>query len=302
VKTINRSLYIQRLILTFFALSFFSNSTYALKVGDKAPDFTLNDINGKAVSLSSLKGKVVLIDFWASWCGYCKIANAEFIPIYDKYKGEGFEIMSISLDNKKEAWANAIKSQKLPWPYHVSDLKGWEGSQVAALYSVEVLPTTFLIDEHGVIIEKDLDEYDLEKKLKWLYFEQIHFYPHIATTKLFFTGKAKFQIEDGHGKILLKGKDLEVDISSLAEGEYVIKYEEKTEKFVKKNNTHAPVTFFPERVDDKITLSLEASYEIYNQRGKRIRHGRDSHIDVHDLHAGVYYLSIEGNIHTFYKK
>ncbi|MBX9853498.1 MAG: redoxin domain-containing protein [Cytophagaceae bacterium] len=293
----------------FFAISFIAaspaignNASVLLKIGDKAPDFTLNDPNGKPISLSSLKGKVVLLDFWASWCGYCKEANAELIPLYNTFKENGFEVFSISVDNKKDAWVNAIKNQNLPWPNHGSDLKGWEGCKVSQMYQVEVLPTTYLIDETGIIIGIALDEYDLEKKLNHHFFEQIRFYPNTATTKIFFTGKAKYEIIDSKGVSLLKGRDVEVDITGLDPGEYVIKYEDKTEKFTKRNNTQSPVTFYPERVDDKITMSREADFEIFNSKGKMVKKGKATVVEVAELQAGVYHLSIEGNMHSFLKK
>jgi peroxiredoxin len=272
-----------------------------LSVGSKAPDFTLNDPSGKPISLASLKGKVVLIDFWASWCGYCKEANQELISLYSTFKPHGFEIFSVSVDSKKDAWINAIKNQKLSWPYHGCDLKGWEGCKVAQAYQVEVLPTTYLIDENGIIIGIGLDEYDLEKKLNYLFFEQIQFYPSNATSKIFFTGRAKFEIEDSKGKIVLKGKETEADISSLAPGEYILRYENKTDKFIKKNAASS-VTFYPERVEDKITLSRDAEYDIYNLRGRVVKKGTGTVIAVEDLQSGTYFLNIEGSIHNFFKK
>jgi peroxiredoxin len=133
--------------------------------GDVAPDITLQDRDGKEVSLSSLKGKVVLIDFWASWCGPCRAENPNVVKAYEKYKDKGFTIFSVSLDDNKDRWLQAIEKDKLTWPSHVSDLKGWR-SAGAALYSVSSIPATFLLDRNGKIIGKNLRGSALEDKLK----------------------------------------------------------------------------------------------------------------------------------------
>lgn len=291
------------LLLCFLTSSLFGKEKNSpLKVGEKAPDFTLNDPTGKPISLSSLKGKVVLIDFWASWCGYCKEANVELINIYNTYKSQGFEIFSISVDHKKDAWIHAIKTQKLTWPYHGSDLKGWENCRVAQTYQVEVLPTTFLIDENGIILGIGLDDYDIEKKLKWIFFEQIHFYPHVASTKLIFSSRAKYEIENTQGKVLLKGKDAEVDISGLPPGEYIILYEEKKDKFIKKPPVQPSTTFFPGRVEEKITLSKDSDFQVYDSRGRLMKKGHGSMVEVSELTTGAYHLCVDGNIYSFFKK
>ncbi|WP_432714656.1 redoxin family protein [Pedobacter sp.] len=136
------------------------------KIGVK-PSFTLPDVNGKAISLASLKGKVVLVDFWASWCGPCRKENPNLVKAYEKYKSKGFEIIGVSLDNKKNAWESAIKADQLAW-LHVSDLKGWN-SELAAEYGIKSIPTSFLVDAEGTIIAKDLRGEDLEKKLATLF-------------------------------------------------------------------------------------------------------------------------------------
>jgi peroxiredoxin len=286
------------LILFFLVLA---ENVFALQVGDKAPEFTLTDPSGKVISLSSLKGKVVLVDFWASWCMPCRMANLELINIYKTFHPNGFEIFSVSLDSKKEPWVNAIKNDNLTWPSHGSDLKGWE-NKVAKLYGVDAIPATFLLDEKGVIIAKDVDDYDLEKKLTWLFFEQINYYPHIAASKLYFTGKTKFQIEDTKGTVLQKGKDLETDITGLPPGDYIINFDDKKESFKKIMIPHSLATFYPERVDDKIHISRKAEFEIFNERGKLVKKGEEEVIEVPEIPAGVYYLSIEGNVHKIYKK
>lgn len=125
-----------------------------VSVGKEAPDFTLNSPEGKPVSLSSFRGKLLLLDFWASWCGPCRKENPNVVKVYEEYKDKGFDILGVSLDNNKDRWLQAIKSDGLVWN-HVSDLKGWK-SEAAAIYSVRGIPHTILIDQNGVIIAKNL--------------------------------------------------------------------------------------------------------------------------------------------------
>jgi thiol-disulfide isomerase/thioredoxin len=139
-----------------------------LAPGKMAPDFTQNDINGKPVSLSDLKGKVVLIDFWASWCGPCRKENPNVVKLYEKYKDAGFTILSVSLDNNRDNWLAAIDKDKLVWPYHVSDLKKW-GNEVARIYQVSGIPFTVLVDKEGKIIDTKLRGVELERALATIF-------------------------------------------------------------------------------------------------------------------------------------
>jgi peroxiredoxin len=134
-------------------------------IGSLAPDFTQNDVNGNPVSLSSFRGKYVLIDFWASWCGPCRQENPNIVQAYNHYKSKNFTILGVSLDKPdgKADWLAAIKSDGLTWT-QVSDLNSWN-NQAAILYAVQSIPHNFLVDPTGKIIAKDLRGSDLQGKL-----------------------------------------------------------------------------------------------------------------------------------------
>ena len=138
---------------------------YGTEIGDLAPEIELPDQNGKKLSLSSLQGSVVLLDFWASWCGPCRRENPNVVKLYDQYKDKGFTVFSVSLDEERDAWLRAIDADNLSWSNHVSDLNGWQ-SPAAARYGVNAIPATFLLDKNGRIIEKNLRGAQLEQKLQ----------------------------------------------------------------------------------------------------------------------------------------
>ncbi len=139
----------------------------ALEIGGLAPEIELLSPSGEKIKLSSLRGKVVLVDFWASWCRPCRAENPNVVKVYNRYHDQGFEVFSVSLDNSADRWKQAIIQDNLTWT-HVSDLKGWKSS-AAALYEVSGIPKTFLLDKEGRIIGKDLRGPALELKLSELF-------------------------------------------------------------------------------------------------------------------------------------
>ncbi|TAD96099.1 MAG: AhpC/TSA family protein [Bacteroidetes bacterium] len=132
-------------------------------VGQPAPEISLTTPDGKTLALSSLKGKYVLIDFWASWCGPCRQENPNVVKLYEQYKNKDFEILGVSLDKDESKWKEAIAKDKLTWK-HISDLKQWQ-SVVVPMYGIEGIPMTVLIDKNGIIVEKGLRGEALAKKL-----------------------------------------------------------------------------------------------------------------------------------------
>jgi thiol-disulfide isomerase/thioredoxin len=139
-----------------------------LAPGSLAPELEGPSPDGTTYKLSSLRGKVVLIDFWASWCGPCRKENPGVVALYEKYKDKGFTVFSVSLDSDKNAWMRAIESDKLIWPYHISELKRWDG-MLSRAYGVNSIPFTVLIDAEGKVIEKNLRGPMLEQRLQQIF-------------------------------------------------------------------------------------------------------------------------------------
>ena len=172
MKKINILLFFLIVFLNFFYSQdgLKSNDVIGLNIGNIAPELDFSNPAGKNIKLSSLKGNIVLIDFWASWCGPCRRENPNVVRAYNKYSNskfknaKGFKIYSVSLDKNKAAWMNAINQDQLIWEEHVSDLKGWS-SKGAITYGVRGIPYNFLLDSEGKIIAKNLRGIALHQQL-----------------------------------------------------------------------------------------------------------------------------------------
>ncbi len=143
-----------------------STAAAQVRVGGMAPEISLPNVKDSVINLSSFKGKVVLIDFWASWCGPCRAANPKVARLYKKFKDKGFEVFGVSIDESKNAWTKAIRQDRIKY-VQVNDNAGLD-SKVTFKYSVEAIPTSFLLDRTGKIIAIDLEGKELENKISEL--------------------------------------------------------------------------------------------------------------------------------------
>ena len=148
-------------ILSLFAI--LANAQTQPDINDPRLEIALPKVNGDTLRLSSLKGKVILLDFWASWCGPCRSSNRQLVKLYSRYKNKGFEILGISLDENKKDWIKAINKDKITW-LQINDAGGWD-AKTAIDWNIFQIPTSFLVDKNGKIVAMDLEKGELEKAL-----------------------------------------------------------------------------------------------------------------------------------------
>lgn len=159
-----------RILILSFALAFSVSAVKAQgpipNITDYRLDFTVTSMKGDSIKLSSLKGKIFLLDFWASWCGPCRYSNKNLVKLYNKYKDKGLEILSVSVDDEKSDWKKAAAKDKITWMQGF-DKGGWD-SMAAIKWQVDALPASFLIDKNGDVVAINPEKGDLEKKIKEL--------------------------------------------------------------------------------------------------------------------------------------
>lgn len=152
-------------VLLLLSVAFYSNGQQVANITDPRLQIKLPTVAGDSITLASQKGKVILLDFWASWCGPCRSSNKKLVKLYEKYKQQGFEIFGVSLDEEKKDWQKAIIKDKISW-LQVNDPRGSWNAKAAADWNISVLPTSFLINKKGDVVAIDLDGKELEKSVK----------------------------------------------------------------------------------------------------------------------------------------
>jgi glutathione peroxidase-family protein len=154
------------IVFSFLLIALASRSQVQPNITDSRLDFSLPDLKGDSLQLSSMKGKVFLLDFWASWCVPCRFSNKNLVRLYEKYKDKGFEILGVSLDDNRNAWKRAVTKDRISW-LQINDSKGWDATS-AAKWQVDAIPASFLIDKNGNVVAINAEKKELEDKIRAL--------------------------------------------------------------------------------------------------------------------------------------
>ncbi len=154
------------LVFCFVIIAFEAKSQIQPNITDSRLDFSLPDLKGDSIRLSSMKGKVFLLDFWASWCVPCRFSNKHLVKLYTKYKDKGFEILGVSLDDNRNAWKKAVNKDKITW-LQINDNGGWDALS-AMKWNINAIPASFLIDKDGNVVAIDPEKQVLENRIRQL--------------------------------------------------------------------------------------------------------------------------------------
>lgn len=154
------------LIASFVTIAISAKGQMQPNITDARLDFSLPGLKGDSIRLSSMKGKVFLLDFWASWCVPCRYSNKQLVKLYSKYKDKGFEILGVSLDDNRNNWKKAVNKDKITW-LQINDNGGWNAVS-ATKWNINAIPASFLIDKDGNVVAFDPEKQDLENKIKQL--------------------------------------------------------------------------------------------------------------------------------------
>jgi len=284
------------LIITFSSLLVYSQAN--LQVGDKAPEINLKDKDGKYIKLSDTHGSLTIVHFWASWSKACKPMNQFLAQSYSKYEKEGLEIFSVSLDKKARTWLEQIQSQKLDWPYHVSDFKGMVYSKPAKDYKIFEVPYIFLLDENGIIIMINPTTEELAKRLKLLDMG-LKILPKKSSNFIFFTKRADYSIYDSQDTLVMGGKGKAIYIASLDTGTYRIETNKLTFSF-KKVNQDKIYDFQINYKTKRITFSAECKSELRSKDGNLLLESEESYLDYSTLNItnkDDFYLILPNSAH-----
>lgn len=287
------------LFVFFLAVTAVLSAQTTLQVGTMAPDISLKDKNGEMIRLSEHRGSLTIVHFWASWSKACKPMNQFLVQSYSKYRKEGLEIFSVSIDKKARTWLEEIAQQKLNWPHHVSDFKGMVYSKPAKDYKIYEVPSIFLLDENGVIVMVNPTEDELAKRLKQLDSE-LKLLPKKSSNFIYFTKRVDYTIYDANDTLVVSGKGQEVAVNSLDTGYYHVVAGDRNFTFQKV--AHDKIYDFQINYKLKqISFSVPCAYELRSKNGNLLYHSQGEYFDYSILklnHKDDFYLILPNSIHA----
>ncbi len=283
----------------FYILILISSVGYSqltLQVGDLAPEISLKDSEEKVLHLSDHLKEITIVHFWASWSRACIPMNNQLNQYYNKYKKEGLEIFSVSIDKKKKSWTKAIHDQKIGWKHHVCDFRGLIHSKPAKDYFLFEVPTIFLLDQNGKIIAINPDQTELSSILKRLE-TNFKILPDRTSEKIFLTKKSDYIITDTSGVSVLAGKGQAINISSLDYGDYIITANQVNHSFEKTDPAN-DIEFQINYKIESIILYQAVNYVLKSKNGNILMRGYGTSVPYKELgikNKDDYFLVLPNN-------